>query len=125
VSERAAGESPLEETNDDAVLNTLWQRVLEAWDDDKPHHALLDYAIQRQKLPEIAGRYRAVKESDAARAARAQKKLDGIVVAATHMLMAMKSPGERKVPPWIVVTAFVVSALLLGWLTMEVFRRGR
>ena len=54
----------------DAILDALWSRVLEAWDDDKPHHALLEYAIREQRLPDVAGRYRTVKERDAEKAAR-------------------------------------------------------
>jgi hypothetical protein len=108
----------------EAVLESLWSRVLEAWDDDKPHHALLEYALRAQKLPEVAGRYRAIKEKDAAKAARAQKKLDGIVVAATQMLMAMKSPPDRfKLPPAMTATLFAVSMLLLAWLAYAVFHR--
>lgn len=108
----------------EAILDSLWARVLQAWDDDKPHQALLEYALRAQKLPELAGRYRAIKESDAEKAARAQKKLDGIVIAATQMLMAMKSPPDRfKVPPAITATLFAVSMLLLAWLGYVVFRR--
>ena len=108
-------------TATEAVLDALWGRVLEAWDDDKPHHALLEYAIREQKLPDVAGRYRAIKEKDAEKAARAQKKLDGIVIAATQMLMAMKSPPDRyKVPPSVIVVVFVVSLLFL-WLAYAVF----
>jgi hypothetical protein len=108
----------------EAILESLWNRVLEAWDDDKPHHALLEYALRAQKLPEVAGRYRAIKEKDAEKAPRAQKKLDGIVVAATQMLMAMKSPPDRlKVPPAMTATLFAVSMLLLAWLGYAVFHR--
>jgi hypothetical protein len=108
----------------DAILDSLWSRVLEAWDDDKPHHALLEYAIREQKLPDVAARYRAVKDGDAEKAVRAQKKLDGIVIAATHMLMAMKSPPDRyKVPQSAMVILFVVSLLMLGWLAYAVFHR--
>jgi hypothetical protein len=108
----------------DALLKALWARALEAWDDEKPHQALLEYAIREQKLPDLAGLYRGIKDGDAEKAARAQKKLDGIVVAATHMLMAMKTPADKvKVPLSVTLTAFVVSFLLLGWLTYAVFRR--
>ena len=48
------GETP------DAVFNTLWKRVLDAWDDDKPHQLALSYALEHEMLPEIAGRYRFV-----------------------------------------------------------------
>ena len=108
----------------DAILDTLWSRVLEAWDDDKPHHALLEYAIREQKLPDVAGRYRAIKEKDAGKAARAQKKLDGIVIAATQMLMAMKTPPDRfKVPPSITLTVFGISLVFLGWLAFAIFHK--
>ena len=115
--------SPAPEAGE-AILDSLWSRVLEAWDDDKPHHALLEYALRAQKLPEVAGRYRAVKETEPEKAVRAQKKLDGIVIAATQMLMAMKSPPDRfKLPPAITATFFAVSMLLLAWLGYAVFHR--
>jgi hypothetical protein len=109
----------------DAILRTLWQRVLGAWDDDKPHQALLEYALREQKLPDVAGLYRATKDSDPDKAARAQKKLDAIVMAATQMLMAMKTPPEKaKVPASVTLVGFAVSFLLLAWLTYAVFHRG-
>jgi hypothetical protein len=33
----------------DPVLEALWKRVLEAWDDDKTHAALLDHAMRSQR----------------------------------------------------------------------------
>jgi hypothetical protein len=122
AAEQAGVANPTNAT--EAVLDALWGRVMEAWEDDKPHHALLEYAIREQKLPDVAGRYRAVKEKDAEKAARAQKKLDGIVIAATQMLMAMKSPPDRyKLPPSVMTVVFVVSLLVLGWLAYAVFHR--
>jgi hypothetical protein len=106
------------EPTGDALLDALWSRVMQAWDDEKPHHALLEYALREQRLPDVAGRYRAVKDTDPARAERAKKKLDGIVIAATQMLMAMKTPPpQRKVPAWITVLAAIVTASLLAYLT--------
>ena len=99
----------------DAVLEALWKRVLEAWDDDKTHAALIDHAIRERQLPEVAGRYRALVD-DPERGALAKKKLDAIVVAATQMLMALKTPKPGKVPIPITLTAFGVCAVLLAWL---------
>jgi hypothetical protein len=126
VSEEHGSESGAAGTGEsrDPLLETLWSRVLEAWDEDKPHHALLEYAIRAQKLPDVAALYRTTKERDPARAERAQKKLDGIVIAATQMLMAMKTSPERtKVPLPVTLTAFAVSLFLLSWLTYLVFHR--
>jgi hypothetical protein len=109
---------------DERILDALWGRVLEAWNDDKPHHALLEYALRAEKLPDVAGRYRALKDTDAEKAARAQKKLDAIVIAATQMMMAMKSPPDRfKIPPPITAALFGITVLLVAWLGYAVFHR--
>jgi hypothetical protein len=98
----------------DAVLEALWKRVLEAWDDDKTHAAVIEHAVREQRLPDVAGRYRALKD-DPEKGVRAQKKLDAIVIAATQMLYTMKTPPRQKVPLPITLTALAVSLLLLGW----------
>jgi hypothetical protein len=96
---------------------------MDAWEDDKPHQALLEYAISAQKLPDLAGRYRAVKEKDAERAARAQKKLDGIVIAATQMLMAMKTPEAQTKPSRaLTIAVFIVFVALLFWVLLAMRR---
>ena len=99
----------------DVVLEALWKRVLEAWDDEKAHAALFEHAVREQRLPETAGRYRALID-DPEKGARAKKKLDAIVLAATQMLMAMKTPKPGKVPIGITLTAFGICAVLLTWL---------
>jgi hypothetical protein len=99
----------------DPVLEALWKRVLEAWDDEKAHGALIEHAVREQRLPETAGRYRALVD-DPERGAVAKKKLDAIVLAATQMLMAMKTPKPGKVPISLTLTAFAICAVLLAWL---------
>lgn len=99
----------------DPVLEALWDRVLAAWEDDKPHAALLEHALRAQALPELAGRYRAL-ALDPQRGAAAKKKLDLIVLTATQSLMAMKTPKPARVPLAITLSAFGVCFLLLGWL---------
>jgi hypothetical protein len=79
------------------VLEAIWKRVLDAWDDDRTHAALLDHAIRSQALPEIAGRYRALGE-DPEKGLLAKKRLDAIVLAATQMLMTTKTPKPGKTP---------------------------
>ena len=110
--EKTAG---ADEASADPILEALWARVVEAWDDDKTHAALLEHALRAQRLPEVAGRYRAMKD-DPVKGTRAQKKLDAIVVAATQLLFAMKTPARTKVPWQVTLAALVVSVLLLGWL---------
>jgi len=100
----------------DAVLEALWKRVLEAWEDEKTHAALIDHAMRERQLPEAAGRYRTLVD-DPERGAVAKKKLDAIVLAATQMLMALKTPPRpARVPLPITLSAFGVCAVLLAWL---------
>jgi hypothetical protein len=110
----------------DATLDALWSRVEAAWDDDKPHQALLEYALTAQKLPDVAGRYRAVKDGDPQRAARAQRKLDGIVIAATQMLMAMKTPADQAKPSRaLTLGVAIVGILVIVWLAFAILRPSR
>jgi hypothetical protein len=104
----------------DPVLDALWKRVLEAWDDDKPHAALIEHAVRTQALPEVAGRYRALAD-DPEKGARAKKKVDAVVAAATQMLMSMKTPKPGKVPTSITLTAFAVCIVLLAWLAWSIW----
>src|SRR4051812_28144956 len=68
----------------DAIFDALWGRVVEAWDEDKPHQAILDHALRSQGLPRLAGLYRSLAD-DPVKGPRAKKKMDGIVAAATQM----------------------------------------
>jgi hypothetical protein len=110
----------VDEERRDAVLEALWKRVIEAWDDDKTHAALIEHALREQRLPEVAAYYGALSK-DPQKSAVARKKLDAIVVAATQMLMAMKTPERGKVPLPITLSAFGVCAALLGWLAWAVW----
>ena len=99
-----------DEDSADPLFEALWKRVLEAWDDDKPHNAALSHALEHEQLPVIAGRYRKLLD-DPEKGPRAKKKIDGIVVAATQMLMATKTPAREKLPwQW---TASVAAAFIL------------
>jgi hypothetical protein len=101
----------------DPVTDALWKRVLDAWDDDKPHAALLEHAMRAQALPGVAARYRALAD-DPRHGSRARKQLDAIVVAATQMLVSTKTPKREKTPLPITLSAVGVCFLLLAWLAL-------
>ena len=111
-----------EEPIADPVLDALWGRVLERWSDEARHARLIDHALRTQTLPQVAGRYRALL-GDPERGALAKKKLDGVVVAATQMLFATRTPRPGRVPLPITLTAFAVCVLLLGWLFLTLYGR--
>jgi len=112
----------VDDDSPDAVFEALWKRVLEAWDDDKPHTAALSYALDKQKLPDIAGRYRKLMD-DPEKGARAKKKVDGIVVAATQMLMATKTPPRAKVPWQWTASVAAVCVLIVAFLAYKILLR--
>ena len=107
---------------DDVVFETLWTRVLEAWDEDKPHQAILEYALRSERLPDLAGRYRVLKE-DPEKGERAKQRIDALVNAATQMMLSMKTPPRVKPPISLTLTAFVIAALMMAFLAWAVFGR--
>ncbi|MDB5216824.1 MAG: hypothetical protein JWO86_4751 [Myxococcaceae bacterium] len=108
------GEAP------DVVFAALWTKVLASWDEDKPHQAALSYAIEHEMLPEIAGRYRKLFD-DPEKGARAKKKVDGIVVAATQLMLATKTPPREKVPWTWTASVAVVMVLVISFLAYKLF----
>ena len=104
----------------DPVLEALWRRALERWQDAGAHAALLDHALRSRSLPEIAGRYRALVD-DPEKGPAARKQLDQLVVAATEMLVSTRTPKPGKVPLPITLSAFGICALMLGWLAIALW----
>jgi len=112
-----------EEPRTDQGFELLWTRVLDAWDDPKTHGALLEYAIHKQLLPEAAGRYRALKD-DPEKGAEAKKRLDGIVLATTSLLMATATPRKKATAAvrTITIVAFVACVAVFFWLARAMLR---
>jgi hypothetical protein len=106
----------------DAVFNALWTRVMNAWDDDKPHQLALTYALEHAMLPEIAGRYRKLFD-DPVKGERAKKKIDGIVAAATQMLMATKTEPLPKTPWQWTASAAAFFFLVVAFLAYKILLR--
>ena len=106
----------------DAVLEALWTRVLEAWDDDRTHAALIDHAVRTQRLPEVAGHYRALSE-DPTKGLRAKKRLDAIVIAATQMMMSMKTTPATTVPLSITLTVAGLFACAVAFVAYAMMHR--
>jgi hypothetical protein len=71
-------------------------------------------------MPELAGRSRAQKEVPG-REERAKKKLDGIIVAATQMLMATKTDRAEKAPWQLTAVVGVICVIVLVWVARKVF----
>jgi len=111
-----------ESPQEDRVLEVLWQRAVLAWDDDEAHAALIEHALAAHALPTIASRYRALGD-DPAKGPRAKRQLDRIVLAATQMLIATRTPRPVRPPLAITLSAVGVCVLLLSWLAFAMWGR--
>ncbi len=89
--------APAIEPTGDPVFEAMWAKVLVDWDDDKIHGAILEYSVGGERLPDLAGRYRALKD-DAVKGERAKKRLDAIILAATSLMMSMRTPANTSIP---------------------------
>lgn len=115
-------ESAAADTSLDPTLDALWTHVLEDFDAEARHNAVLAYAAQQQKLPELARLYRGERENPA-RTQICDKKMQGIVVAATMLLESAKTPKRASIPWSITLSAFAVAAILIGLLAHALLRR--
>lgn len=110
----------------DEGFDALWEKVMEDWADEKRHAAILTYALSgsssTENLPELAGRYRALKD-DPEKGELAQKRVDAIVIAATQMLASMKTPPPPKSNKVLTIFTAIASAAVIAWLASRVFRR--
>jgi hypothetical protein len=103
----------------DPAFDALWARVVEAWGDDKPHGAIVEYAIRTHKLPELAGRYKGL-TADPEKGERAKKRLDGVVIAATHLLYSTKTSKPTKTPWQWTLTVGLICAVIVSWLAYRI-----
>ena len=101
-------------------FNALWSRVLERWEDDRAHTAIVELALRTGELPELAGRYRAL-ANDPQRGAVAKRQLDAVVGAATTLLWSTKTPAPGKVPVPMLLSAAGICLVLLAWLAWTLF----
>ena len=95
----------------DPLLEALWQKTLESWDDEKRHAACLEHALREKKLPDLAGRYKALKD-DPEKGELAKKRIDAILTAATQMMLTMKTPRPTKTPSWLFWSAFLTCLVM-------------
>jgi len=103
-------------------IDLLWARALESWEDEKIHAAVLELALRTERLPDLAGRYRALSD-DPVKGAVAKRRIDALVAAATQLLFAQKSPPPAKSPAWLTALVAVMCLALLSLLTWSIFFR--
>ncbi|HVU04445.1 MAG TPA: hypothetical protein VHE30_21960 [Polyangiaceae bacterium] len=78
----------------DAVLEALWKKVLDAWDDEAAHGAFIEHCRATDRLLEAAVRYRGM-AGDHVRGAAADKRLKAIALLAVASLETERSTPAR------------------------------
>ncbi len=81
---------------DDDAIEAAWQRVEESWDDEKAHKAFLTLCASVDRLGDAGRRYRAIRESDPARAEVASAQIDRVLGLAMQNLAVLKTPHEKR-----------------------------
>ena len=106
----------------DPLFEALWEKTLEAWDDEKRHAACLEHALREKMLPALAGRYRALRD-DPTKAEMAKKRMDAMVSAMTQMLFTMKTPKPTKTPSWLFWSTLLTCAVMLMYVAYAMLHR--
>lgn len=105
------------------MLDALWKKAVDNWDDDDAHRAFIDYCQAQDRLVEAAVRYRGMK-GDHERGASAEKRLGAITVLAMAKLEALRSPDRRtrnKSAAYLLIAVFIAATIgLLAYLQSSV-----
>ena len=99
----------------DPVLEALWKKVLDNWEEDAAHGAFLEHCQSTQQLVEAAVRYRGMK-GDRERGEVAEKRLKGVAILAMASLETTRSEKPRRTNRYTgiaLIILFVIGSILL------------
>ncbi len=99
----------------DPILEALWKKVLDSWDDDGAHGAFMSHCQETQQLPEAAARYKGM-TGDHDRGASAEKRLGGVALLAMASLQHEPRTDPHKVPRWIAIIVSIFFVLATAYL---------
>lgn len=98
----------------DDAIEAAWRRVEAEWDDEQAHKAFVTLCASTDRLAEAGRRYRAVRESDPARAEVAAAQIDRILGLAMQSLAALKTtPSVRSAKRMVLLVAMGVSGAIV------------
>ncbi len=99
----------------DDAIESAWQRVLAAWDDEKAHKAFLMLCASTGQLSEAGRRYRDVRERDPERAEIAKAQIDRVLGLAMQSLATLKTePTARSARTKVLLVAMGVSGAMIA-----------
>lgn len=105
-------EDAYSETQNDPAFVTLWEHVLDNWDDDRAHVAFLEHCRHKDQLLPAAKRYREMKEQPG-KEEQAERRLKAITLLAMAKLDHAKSTeatAKRQAGKLVVIIFFLSAA---------------
>ncbi len=105
----------------DPLLEALWKKVIDDWDNDAAHGQFLRHCQSTEQLAEAALRYAGMR-GDRDRGPAAKKRLDAVSVLATSSLFAVQSQRSPGLPRWFAVTALLIFGAFGGYVLLRTLR---
>lgn len=99
----------------DPILEVLWKKVLDDWEDDAAHGAFLSHCQDTQQLPEAAARYKGM-TGDHERGPGAEKRLGGVALLAMASLQHEPRPDPSKAPRFIALLVSILFVIASAYL---------
>jgi hypothetical protein len=106
-------------------IHEAWEKVDQAWDDPEAHRRFIALCRTLGRLAEAGGRYRAVRETDPARAESAKAQIDALIAAAMVEMQAHRSPPPvARARRWLTAAALLLMLGLMGAVALAFSRAG-
>jgi len=105
----------------DPTFETLWNNVLDRWDEEAPHALFLQHSQMTEQLAEAAARYAGMR-GDRERGETAKKRLEAVTLLATSSLFAARTERPRALPKWFTVVVLLLFSALTGYVLLRALR---
>ncbi len=103
-------------------LRTAWEAVESDWENDDAHKRFLALCAASERLAVAGRRYRRVLDTDPARAAGAERRMQTLLTLATEQLLRHKTPPAEKGTPRLTLVAIGVAAVIIGMTLWQLTR---
>lgn len=112
-------EPPSAETD---PLEAAWEEIEARWDDGEAHERAAALADALDRLGELGGRYRRIREEGGPRSEEAQRRAQAIVVRAMGRLRATPREPRRSAIEWVMLGVSITLVAAALWSMLRNFR---
>jgi hypothetical protein len=104
-------------------IDTAWQGVEAAWNDESRHRAFVGLCLALGRLPDAGRRYREVRDRDPGRRAEAERQIDRVLAVALQQLeLGRSAPPPARRLGLTIVAAVLSTVMIAGVLWLWVGR---